>query len=77
MFDLNLIINTNTILSLTKIFFLVVNFMFVIFLIVAYKQTVSMSTIINDSSNSAILKSIIIMLIILSVSLFLTALVIL
>lgn len=77
MFNLDSLISMNIIFSLVKTFFLVVNFMFIIFLIVVFKQTVSMSTIVHDSNDSFIIKSIVTILIILSISLFLTALVIL
>jgi hypothetical protein len=64
-------------LSLLKIGFLVIDFAFVIFLIVVIKQIQTMHTIVNDSNDSSIIKTAAFLLFIIAVSLFLTALVIL
>lgn len=60
-----------------KIGFLALNLFFIIFLLIAVRQVFAMDTIINDASNSIIIKGAIILLLLLSISLFLTALVIL
>ncbi len=63
--------------SLIKIGFLVIDFAFIIFLAVILKQVHTMNTIINDSNDSSIIRSVAFFLFIAAVSLFLTALVIL
>ena len=60
-----------------KIGFLALNLFFILFLIIAVRQIFAMSTIVNDATNTIIVKGAIILLLILSISLFLTALVIL
>ena len=77
MLDFNTIFGINIIFTLAKVFFLVVDLLFTIFLLVVLKQVTSMNIIISDENDSFILKSYIIILLIISVSLFLTALVIL
>lgn len=75
--EFNLLIGINIELALAKVFFLVVTFLFTIFLIVVLRQVISMHTIVNDASDSLILKSLAVILLIVSISLFLTGLVIL
>ncbi|OGH06402.1 MAG: hypothetical protein A2171_02310 [Candidatus Levybacteria bacterium RBG_13_35_9] len=60
-----------------KVFFLVANLLFTIFLIVVLRQVYSMNTIVHDIHDEFIIKSAAIILLIISLSLFLTALVIL
>ncbi len=73
----NLLFANNLILALTKVFFLATDLMFILFLIVVFRQVTLMQSLVKDTTDSFLLKSIIIALIIGSVSLFLTALVIL
>lgn len=73
----NLLFANNLILALAKVFFLATDLMFFLFLIVVFRQVTLMQALVNVTNDSFILKSIIIALIIGSVSLFLTALVIL
>lgn len=73
----NLFFSNNLILALTKVAFLATNFMFILFLIVVFRQVNLMRAFVNDTNDSFFLKSVIIMLIIGAVSLFLTTLVIL
>lgn len=77
MLDLNLLLGFDLINSLTKIFFLGVNFMAIIFFIVVFRQVLSMDNLVHEADDSFILKLIAFMLIVLSVSLFFAALVIL
>lgn len=72
----NLEIN-NIFLSFIKVIFLTLNLLFLVFLIVVYKQFNSMNTIVHDLQDSPILKSTIITIILITVSLFLTSIVIL
>lgn len=74
---INLLFPSNLILGLTKVAFLATSFMFILFLIVVYRQVGLMRAIVNDTNDSYVLKSLIIILIAGAVSLFLTALVIL
>jgi len=60
-----------------KIGFLALNLFFILFLLIAVRQVFAMNTIVNDTTNAVIIKGSIILLLILSISLFLTALVIL
>jgi hypothetical protein len=62
---------------LVKIGFLVIDFAFIVFLIVVIKQINTMNTIVNDSNDSSIIRSVAVFLFIAAISLFLTALVIL
>ncbi len=73
----NLLFSENIILALAKVFFLATDLMFILFLIVVYRQVTLMQALVNDTNDSFVLKSIIVILIIGAVSLFLTALVIL
>jgi ABC-type dipeptide/oligopeptide/nickel transport system permease subunit len=63
--------------TLIKIGFLIIDFAFIVFLGVVIKQVHMMNTIVNDSKDSSIIKSIAFILFIAALSLFLTALVIL
>jgi hypothetical protein len=60
-----------------KIGFLAVDFFFVLFLIVAVRQVYAMNAIISGSGNPLIVKLAVITLLLIAISLFLTALVIL
>ncbi len=62
---------------LLKIGFLTVNFFFIIFLLVVYKQQKAMGRVIYDDGASALVNSISIIAIVISISLFAAALVIL
>lgn len=73
----NLLFSNNLILGLTKVAFLATDFMFILFLIVVYRQVNLMRSIVNDTNDSFVLRSVIIILITGAISLFLTALVIL
>lgn len=73
----NLLLGTNIVFLLTKIFFLVTSLLFTIFLIVVVRQVFSMNTIVHDIHDEFIIKAAAIILLIISLSLFLTALVIL
>ncbi|MBI2025889.1 MAG: hypothetical protein HYT06_00760 [Candidatus Levybacteria bacterium] len=73
----NFLFSNNLILMLAKVFLLAVDFMFILFLIVVFRQVTLMQSLVYDVSDSFVLRSMIIILIVGSVSLFLTALVIL
>lgn len=73
----SLLINKGFIDIATKVFFLVSSFLFTLFLLVVVRQIISMNAIINDENDSIILKLVAFILLLSSVSLFLTALVIL
>ena len=73
----NLLFGINMVLSLTKIFFLMVNLLFTVFLIVVVRQVFSMNTIVHDVHDEFILKTTAVILLVISISLFLTAIVIL
>jgi len=60
-----------------KIGFLAVALFFIVFLAIAARQVFAMNSIVTDSSNSSFIKISAIILLILSISLFLTALAIL
>jgi len=60
-----------------KIGFLAIDLFFILFLLIAVRQVFAMDTIVNDASNGVIIKGSVILLLLLSISLFLTALVIL
>jgi hypothetical protein len=60
-----------------KVGFLAVDFFFVLFLIIALKQVYSMNSIVGGTGNPFVVKLIAVILLLISVSLFLTALVIL
>jgi len=60
-----------------KIGFLILDLFFIIFLAVAIRQVFTMNTIVSDSHDSFLIKSLVFLLFFLAISLFLTALVIL
>jgi hypothetical protein len=60
-----------------KIGFLAIDFFFVLFLIVAVRQVYAMNSIISGSGNPYVIKLAVFVLLLVAVSLFLTALVIL
>jgi hypothetical protein len=62
---------------MTKVGFLAVDFFFVLFLVVALRQVYAMNSIISGSGNPLVVKTAAILLLIIAISLFLTALVIL
>lgn len=62
---------------LTKVFFLTVDFLFLVFLIVVFRQVLSMNTIVEDTHDSLILKLGAFGLVMIALSLFLTGIVIL
>lgn len=63
--------------SLIKIGFLAIDFVFIVFLFVVIKQVHTMNTIVNDSNDSSIIRSVAFFLLVAAISLFLTVLVIL
>ena len=75
--NLSNLIQLNQIHTLIKIGFLILDFAFIVFLVVVVKQVQTMNTIVNDSNDSSIIKSTALLLLIAGISLFLTALVIL
>jgi hypothetical protein len=60
-----------------KIGFLAVDFFFIMFLIVAVKQVYAMNAIISGNGNPLVVKVAVFILLLIAISLFLTALVIL
>jgi hypothetical protein len=62
---------------IAKIGFLALDFFFMLFLIIAVRQVFAMDGIISGSGNSSLVKFAVIALLLIAVSLFLTALVIL
>jgi len=62
---------------LTKVGFLAVDFFFILFLLVAVRQVYAMDAIISGSGNPLVIKVAVFLLLIIAISLFLTALVIL
>jgi hypothetical protein len=60
-----------------KIGFLAIVLFFIIFLIIAVRQVFAMNTIVSESNTSFVVKAAILLLFVVAVSLFLTALVIL
>lgn len=73
----NSLINSNFVFLAIKVFFLTCSFLFTVFLLVVFKQVISMNAIVNDKNDSLLLKLIAFVLLISSLSLFLLALVIL
>lgn len=63
--------------NLFKIGFLLINLIYIVFLIIIIEQARTMNTIVSNSNNASTIKSAILILFIIAVSLFLTALVIL
>jgi hypothetical protein len=77
MYNFSNLLQTPQINILFKIGFLIANFIFIIFLIVVIREVRTMSTIVSNNNNTSTIKSAILLLFIVAVSLFLTALVIL
>ena len=77
MIDLNSFLGFNIITSLAKVFFLALSFMFVIFSIIIFKQVLSMDNLVHEADYAFLIKFIAFIFIVLSVSLFFAALVIL
>lgn len=71
------LLNNNTINLGIKVFFLICIFLFTLFLLVVFRQVISMNSIVNDENDSLILKFFSFGLLMWSVSLFFLALVIL
>ena len=71
------LINLSQLIPFVKLIYLVLDFMFVIFLVVVIKQVFSMNTIVNDSNDSLVLKLGVFVLFGIAVSLFIAALAIL
>jgi hypothetical protein len=63
--------------TLFKIGFLIADFIFIIFLTIIIREVRTMNTIVGNSNNTSTIKSAILILFIIAISLFLTALVIL
>ena len=75
--NLNSILQISQMGNFVKIGFLVVDFAFALFLVIVLRQVYTMNTVVNDSHDSSIVKTAAFLLLIIAVSLFLTALVIL
>jgi uncharacterized membrane protein len=73
----NLLNNGSIVNIAAKVFFLVCSFLFTIFLLVVFRQVISMNAIVSDENDSVILKVLAFGLLASSVSLFFLALVIL
>lgn len=71
------LINFSQFFPLIKLAYLIVDFMFIIFIIIVIRQVFSMNTIVNDSNDSLILKLGVFVLFGIAVSLFVATLVIL
>jgi len=71
------IFDTFSALTLIKVLFLVVNGMYVAFLLVVYKQSRAMQAVVNDGTSSQLLNTIALLNIIIGVSLFVAALIVL
>lgn len=74
---MNFIFSPTFLVLLSKVFFLTIDLLFTIFLIVVFKQVLSMNTIIDDPHDALILKLSAFTLFIVGLSLFLTGIVIL
>lgn len=77
MFNFFLFFDLNSMAIMIKIIFLIFIFMAVVFMAIVFKQVLSLNTIVDDKNDSFILKEIALILLLLCVSLFLTAIVIL
>ena len=77
MFNLTYFFSAGFFILLTKLSFLIISLLLFIFLLVVFKQVLSLNTIIDDGNDSYVIKAGALILIILGLSLFLTALVIL
>jgi len=73
----NSFININIVNIVVKVFFLTCSFLFTVFLLVVFRQVISMNALVSDENDSLLLKLIAFVLLMSSLSLFLTALVIL
>lgn len=73
----NSLISGDFIGILAKVFFLTCSFLFTIFLLVVFRQVISLDKLVSDENDSVVLKFIAFILLVSSVSLFLIALVIL
>ncbi len=71
------ILGTNLVLLLAKGSFLTASLMLTIFLLVVFKQILSMNAIVKDTNDSIILKTVALILLVSSLSLFLVSIVIL
>lgn len=71
------IFNITQTLTIIKILFLIVNGIYVAFLLVVYKQSKSMQAVVNDGSASSFVSSIAFINIVIGISLFVAALIIL
>jgi hypothetical protein len=74
---INLITSSDAINLTVKIFLLTCSFLFTLFLLVVFRQVISMNSVINDENDSLTLKLVAFVLLISSISLFLFGLVIL
>lgn len=74
---INLFINANTIGLSIKLFLLTCSFLFTLFLLVVFRQVISMNSIVNDENDSPTLRFVAFILLASSISLFFLALVIL
>lgn len=77
MFILEEVFNIISVLTLIKVTFLVVNGIYVGFLLVVYKQSRAMQAVVNDNGASSLLNTVALFNIIVGVLLFVTALIIL
>ena len=77
MFMLEEIFNIISALALVKITILTVNGIYVVFLLVVYKQARAMQAVVNDDGASSLLNTIAFLNILIGISLFVAALVIL
>lgn len=71
------VFNIISALTLIKITFLIVNGIYVAFLLVVYKQSRAMQAVVNDDGASSLLNTIALLNILIGISLFVAALVIL
>lgn len=77
MFIFEEVFNIISVLTLIKITFLIVNGIYVAFLLVVYKQARAMQAVVNDGSASSLLNIIALLNILIGISLFVAALIIL
>ncbi|MBI2621418.1 MAG: hypothetical protein HYW63_02100 [Candidatus Levybacteria bacterium] len=71
------IFNIFSALTLIKVIFLIVNGMYVGFLLVVYKQSRAMQAVVNDGTSSSLLNSIALLNVIIGISIFVAALIVL
>lgn len=74
---LDLIFNIISALTLIKITFLIVNAIYVIFLLVVFKQARALQAVVNDNGASTLLNTVAFLNILIGISLFVAALIIL